>query len=125
LRWRRDRLGRGLLSVIINPNIGQTANRDNSDNGEGDDQHKSFGSCSARRHCTAPVLEKHLTPTLLVFRLERRLVRKGYRNLSVPDPLVDELERFVTESRGRYVSVAEVVREAVREFLERRRTKRQ
>ena len=53
------------------------------------------------------------------------MVRKGYRNLSVPDQLVDELEPFVTESRERYVSVAEVVREAVREFLERRRTKNQ
>jgi Arc/MetJ-type ribon-helix-helix transcriptional regulator len=47
------------------------------------------------------------------------LVRKGYRNLSVPDQLYQELEGFVTESKGRYVSVAEVVREAVREFLQR------
>jgi len=50
------------------------------------------------------------------------LVRKGYRNLSVPDPLYMELERFVTDSRGRYVSVAEVVRDAVREFLDRKQS---
>ena len=48
------------------------------------------------------------------------MVRKGYRNLSVPDQLYQELERFATESKGRYVSVAEVVREAVREFLDRK-----
>ena len=43
---------------------------------------------------------------------------KGYRNLSVPNQLYQELENFVTESKGRYVSVAEVVREAVRDFLQ-------
>ena len=41
--------------------------------------------------------------------------------MSVPDQLYVELERFVGESKGRYVSVAEVVREAVRDFLERKR----
>jgi len=49
------------------------------------------------------------------------LVRKGYRNLSVPNELFLELERFVAESKGRYVSVAEVVRESVREFLDKKR----
>jgi Arc/MetJ-type ribon-helix-helix transcriptional regulator len=48
------------------------------------------------------------------------MVRKGYRNLSVPNKLYEELERFANESKGRYVSVAEVVREAVREFLDRK-----
>jgi Arc/MetJ-type ribon-helix-helix transcriptional regulator len=50
------------------------------------------------------------------------LVRKGYRNLSIPNQLYEELEGFVTESKGRYVSVAEVVREALREFLEKNRS---
>jgi len=50
------------------------------------------------------------------------LVRKGYRNLSVPNELYLELERFVAESKGRYVSVAEVIRESVREFLDNKRT---
>jgi len=49
------------------------------------------------------------------------LVRKGYRNLSVPNELFVELERFVADSKGRYVSVAEVVRESVREFLDKKR----
>ncbi len=48
------------------------------------------------------------------------MVRKGYRNLSVPNQLYEELERFADESKGRYVSVAEVVREAVREFLDKK-----
>jgi len=50
------------------------------------------------------------------------LVRKGYQNLSVPNQLYEEQERFADESKGRYVSVAEVVREAVREFLDRKQT---
>lgn len=50
------------------------------------------------------------------------MVRKRYRNLFVPQQLYQELEHFVAESKGLYMSVAEVVIEAVREFLERRRT---
>ena len=46
------------------------------------------------------------------------LVRKGYRNLSIPEQLFLDLQRFVSESEGKYVSVAEVVRQAIREFLE-------
>jgi Arc/MetJ-type ribon-helix-helix transcriptional regulator len=46
------------------------------------------------------------------------LVRKGYRNLSIPEQLFIELQNFVKQSKGKYVSVAEVVREAIREFLE-------
>jgi Arc/MetJ-type ribon-helix-helix transcriptional regulator len=47
------------------------------------------------------------------------LVRKGYRNLSIPEQLFVELQQYVEKSKGRYVSVAEVVREAIREFLEK------
>ena len=53
--------------------------------------------------------------------IEICLVRKGYRNFSIPEELYLELERFVEKSKGRYVSIAEVVRVAVREFLERQR----
>ena len=49
------------------------------------------------------------------------MVRKGYRNLSIPEELFIELEKFVKQSKGRYVSVAEAVREAIREFLEKRK----
>jgi predicted nucleic acid-binding protein len=47
------------------------------------------------------------------------LVRKGYRNLSIPEQLYREIEEFMEKSKGRYVSVAEVVREAIREFLDK------
>jgi len=47
------------------------------------------------------------------------MVRKGYRNLSIPEQLFLELEDFVEKSKGRYVSVAETVREAIREFLDK------
>jgi len=47
------------------------------------------------------------------------MVRKGYRNLSIPEQLFVELEDFVKKSKGRYVSVAEAAREAIREFLEK------
>lgn len=49
------------------------------------------------------------------------MVRKGYRNLSLPEELYSELEDFVTRSGGRYVSVAEVVRAAVRDFLAKKK----
>ncbi len=48
------------------------------------------------------------------------LVREGYRNLSLPEQLYNELEGFLNDSNGRYVSVAEVVREAIRDFLNRK-----
>jgi len=53
------------------------------------------------------------------------LVRKGYRNLSVPNQLYEELERFADESKGRYVSVAEVVKEAVKGFLGKKHLRRE
>jgi|GEM_PF-2220645 len=51
------------------------------------------------------------------------LVRKGYRNLSIPEELYLELERFFKDSKGRYVSISEIVREAIREFLDRQKSK--
>jgi Arc/MetJ-type ribon-helix-helix transcriptional regulator len=53
------------------------------------------------------------------------LVRKGYRNLSIPEELYKSIEDFVKKSKGRYVSVAEVMREAIREFLEKQHEDRQ
>ena len=48
------------------------------------------------------------------------MVRKGYRSVSLPEGLYEELDRFVIKAKGKYVSVAEVLRVAVREFLERK-----
>jgi len=65
------------------------------------------------------VLEKHLIFALRYAHEEAlNLVRKGYRNLSIPEQLFLDLQQFVGESEGKYISVAEVVRQAVREFLE-------
>lgn len=43
--------------------------------------------------------------------------RHGYRGLSIPEGLYREIEEYVEQSNGRYVSVSEVVREALREYL--------
>ncbi len=51
------------------------------------------------------------------------MVRKGYRNLSIPEQLYKELETYVEKSNGRYVSVSETTREAIREFLEKQKNK--
>jgi Arc/MetJ-type ribon-helix-helix transcriptional regulator len=52
------------------------------------------------------------------------LVRKGYRNISIPEQLYEELESFLKNSKGRYVSIAEVIRVAVREFLDKQKAKK-
>lgn len=43
--------------------------------------------------------------------------RKDYRSLTIPEGLYSKLEQFVQQSNGYYVSVAEVVREALRAYL--------
>jgi Arc/MetJ-type ribon-helix-helix transcriptional regulator len=46
--------------------------------------------------------------------------RKDYRSLTIPVGLYEKLEEFVNQSNGAYVSVAEVVREALREYLRKK-----
>jgi len=68
---------------------------------------------------TGRVLENYLIlPRFTLMEEASSLVRKGYRNLSIPEQLFVELQQFVEKSKGRYVSVAEVVRDAIREFLD-------
>jgi Arc/MetJ-type ribon-helix-helix transcriptional regulator len=43
--------------------------------------------------------------------------RRGYRSLTIPEGLYQELEKFVELSNGSYVSISEVVREAIRGYL--------
>lgn len=45
--------------------------------------------------------------------------RKGYRSLVIPESLYKQLVQYVENSQGRYVSVAEVVRKAVWDFLQK------
>jgi len=47
--------------------------------------------------------------------------RKNYKSLTIPTGLYIELERFVKDSNGYYVSVSEVVREALRDYLSKLR----
>ena len=44
--------------------------------------------------------------------------RRNYKNLTIPEGLYRELEKFVANSRGYYVSILEVVREALRQYLQ-------
>lgn len=46
--------------------------------------------------------------------------RRGYRSLTIPEGLYKQLEKYV-ESHSGYVSISEVVREALREFLKKNR----
>jgi Arc/MetJ-type ribon-helix-helix transcriptional regulator len=43
--------------------------------------------------------------------------RKDYRSLTIPEGLYNELEKYVERSNGSYVSILEVVREALKEYL--------
>lgn len=46
--------------------------------------------------------------------------KRSYKSLTIPDGLYRELEKFVQDSGGYYVSISEVVREAVRDYLKKR-----
>jgi Arc/MetJ-type ribon-helix-helix transcriptional regulator len=48
------------------------------------------------------------------------MVRTGFHSITLPDGLYRELEQFVERSNGYYVSITEVVREALRTFLRQR-----
>jgi Arc/MetJ-type ribon-helix-helix transcriptional regulator len=43
--------------------------------------------------------------------------RNGFKSLTIPEGLYLELEKFVNDSNGYYVSISEVVREALRAYL--------
>ena len=43
--------------------------------------------------------------------------RDEYRAITIPEGLYERLEQYVKESNGFYVSISEVVREALRDYL--------
>lgn len=43
--------------------------------------------------------------------------KKEYRSITLPEGLYKELEKYIERSNGSYVSVSEVVREALRNYL--------
>jgi Arc/MetJ-type ribon-helix-helix transcriptional regulator len=45
--------------------------------------------------------------------------RNGFKSLTIPEGLYLELEKFVDQSNGYYVSISEVVREALRDYLQK------
>jgi Arc/MetJ-type ribon-helix-helix transcriptional regulator len=45
--------------------------------------------------------------------------RNGFKSLTIPEGLYLELEKFVEQSNGYYVSISEVVREALRDYLQK------
>lgn len=47
--------------------------------------------------------------------------RKGYRALAIPESLYEQVRQHVENSGGRYVSIAEFVRRAIWEFLQKER----
>ena len=44
----------------------------------------------------------------------------GYRSLNIPESLYKRLKQYMENSNGRYVSVSEVVREAVWSLLKKK-----
>ena len=48
--------------------------------------------------------------------------RQGYKSVSLPKGLYNELEEYVKRSNGRYISISEVVREALRDYLQNNTT---
>ena len=47
--------------------------------------------------------------------------RSNYKSLTIPEGLYRELEKVVAASGGYYVSISEVVREALRQYLKTRK----
>ncbi len=43
--------------------------------------------------------------------------RTGYRSLMIPEGLYNKLEKYFDKSNGTYVTMSEVIREALREYL--------
>jgi Arc/MetJ-type ribon-helix-helix transcriptional regulator len=45
--------------------------------------------------------------------------KKGYRSLVIPGTLYEQLKQHVEDSKGRYVSISEIVRQAIWEHLQK------
>ena len=48
---------------------------------------------------------------------KRVMPRRGYRSLTIPEGLYNELKKYFDKSNDTYVTMSEVVREALREYL--------
>ncbi len=45
------------------------------------------------------------------------MLKNRYKNMLIPEDLYKELKKYVEQSNGSYISISEVVREALREYL--------
>ena len=45
--------------------------------------------------------------------------QKGYRSLTIPEGLSKQIEKYIDDSNGSYITLSEVVREALREYLKK------
>jgi Arc/MetJ-type ribon-helix-helix transcriptional regulator len=54
-----------------------------------------------------------------VLNVENAMSRTEFRALTLPEGLYLQLENYVDQSNGYYVSVTEVVREALRDYLKK------
>jgi Arc/MetJ-type ribon-helix-helix transcriptional regulator len=45
------------------------------------------------------------------------MTRRGYRSIMIPSSMYQRLQAYVQTSDGHYVTIAEVVREALRAYL--------
>ena len=52
-----------------------------------------------------------------LFSSKKVMPRRGYRSLTIPEGLYNELEKYFDKSNGTYVTMLEVIREALREYL--------
>ena len=49
---------------------------------------------------------------------KKDMLKKEYRSTVIPESLYEKLRQYVENSEGRYVSISEVVRRALWEFLQ-------
>jgi metal-responsive CopG/Arc/MetJ family transcriptional regulator len=48
--------------------------------------------------------------------------RNKYRSITLPEGLYQELEKYLKASKGHYITVSEIVREALRDFFKKLET---
>jgi metal-responsive CopG/Arc/MetJ family transcriptional regulator len=47
------------------------------------------------------------------------MTRNNYHAITLPDGLYQELEKHLKASKGHYVTISEIVREALRDYLKK------
>jgi metal-responsive CopG/Arc/MetJ family transcriptional regulator len=50
------------------------------------------------------------------------MTRNNYRSITLPEGLYHELEKYLKASKGHYITVSEIVREALRDFFKKQQS---